>query len=126
MDYEFVKHAEYITQPGSTCNLTFIFFLIIAIIILFLFFKWLFVSGTDNNEHLTINCSDNDLSGTNVIVNIEKYIPDYWGLPNRGNLWYNQYTPFIWNNSGKVPSHMFPYYARVHDYYQSGYPYLYY
>jgi len=125
-DYEFVENAIYpngINNVAQTYNFPFIIFILVLLVVLILIFKWLFSKSDKLSEHLAVDLQD---SNTNVTVNIEKYIPDYWGLPYRRNLWYDQYTPFIWNNSGRIPSSWgYPPYARIADYYRYGYPYLY-
>lgn len=123
-DYEFVENVSYLNNIKSTCNFPFIIFMLVIFAILILIFGWLFPKYDKLSEHLAVDLQDNN---TNVTVNIEKYIPDYWGLPQyRRNLWYDQYTPFIWNNAGRIPSLGYPpYYAQIADYYRYGYPYLY-
>jgi hypothetical protein len=91
-------------------------FIILLLIVLVIIFKYV---TPIRDEHMSLELKDSQ--DTYLTVNIEKYIPDYWGR----NLWYDGYTPFTWNNATRFPSWYYPPYTYIEDYYRYGYRYDY-
>ena len=143
--YNFVKDVPtYNIWANLSNELFFMIFMIFLLVSLIIIFKWLFPNDehmsvkfvdhinknidhvNKNIDHVNKNIDQLSTSDTHLTINIEKYIPDYWGYPYGGNLWHDQYTPFTWNNATKFPSWYYPPYTYIENYYRDYYRYPYY
>ena len=84
---------------------------------------WLICSCDEQSEHMTESFKNDAY----LSINLPSYRPYYYNTCNspfcRRRWWYNNYTPFIWNNPTKYPTWTsYPPYARMSDY-LNYYPY---
>ena len=121
-----MNDIELSTTHNLKCEPFFIIFIIFLLVSLVIIFKWIF---PNDSEHMSLGSIDQlqakDSQDTYLTINIEKYIPDYWGGWGKRGLWYDQYTPFMWNNATRFPSWYYPPYTYIENYYRDSYRYGY-
>jgi len=111
-------------------------FIIILLIVFVLLFKLLCDdSGSEGFSGAITQLVSRGPEDLYLTVNVEKYSPySYYGgyyypygcrspYCKKRNRWYNEYTPFVWNNATRIPKWYYSPYTYINDWYRDSYYY---